>query len=280
MRQICAGQIAETVEKLCIKASCILERDVLCCIEEAVRKEESDIGREILEAIIENARIAGDEYVPLCQDTGMAVVFLEMGQDVHVTGGDLVDAVNAGVRNGYINGYLRKSVVDDPLERVNTGDNTPAVVHCELVKGDRLGITVAPKGFGSENMSAVKMLRPSDGITGVKQFIVNTVDEAGPNPCPPVFVGVGIGGTMEKAAMMAKKVLLRPIGQGNKKAHIRKLEEELLKEINSLGIGPGGLGGTVTALSVNVDVYPTHIAGLPVAVNINCHALRHASMVL
>jgi fumarate hydratase subunit alpha len=277
MREISAEKVIETIEQLSIKACCLLEKDVYHALEDALSREQSDVGREILDDILENARIAEEEFIPICQDTGMAVVFVEIGQDVHITGGSLVDAVNEGIRRGYQKGYLRKSVVRDPLTRENTGDNTPAIVHFQVQEGDKLRITVAPKGFGSENMSSVKMLKPSDGIKGIKEFILSTVDQAGPNPCPPIIVGVGIGGTMEKAALMSKRALLRPLGERSELEHIRQLEEELLADINSLGIGPAGLGGTITALAVNVDVYPTHIAGLPVAVNLSCHALRHAS---
>lgn len=277
MREISAEKVIETIEQLSIKACCLLEKDVYHALEDALSREQSDVGREILDDILENARIAEEEFIPICQDTGMAIVFVEIGQDVHITGGSLVDAVNEGIRRGYQKGYLRKSVVRDPLTRENTGDNTPAIVHFQVQEGDKLRITVAPKGFGSENMSSVKMLKPSDGIKGIKEFILSTVDQAGPNPCPPIIVGVGIGGTMEKAALMSKRALLRPLGERSELEHIRQLEEELLADINSLGIGPAGLGGTITALAVNVDVYPTHIAGLPVAVNLSCHALRHAS---
>jgi fumarate hydratase subunit alpha len=277
MREISEEKVIETIEQLSIKACCLLEKDVYHALEDALSREQSDVGREILDDILENARIAEEEFIPICQDTGMAVVFVEIGQDVHITGGSLVDAVNEGIRRGYQKGYLRKSVVRDPLTRENTGDNTPAIVHFQVQEGDKLRITVAPKGFGSENMSSVKMLKPSDGIKGIKEFILSTVDQAGPNPCPPIIVGVGIGGTMEKAALMSKRALLRPLGERSELEHIRQLEEELLADINSLGIGPAGLGGTITALAVNVDVYPTHIAGLPVAVNLSCHALRHAS---
>ena len=277
MREISAEKVIETIEQLSIKACCLLEKDVYHALEDALSREQSDVGREILDDILENARIAEEEFIPICQDTGMAIVFVEIGQDVHITGGSLVDAVNEAIRRGYQKGYLRKSVVRDPLTRENTGDNTPAIVHFQVQEGDKLRITVAPKGFGSENMSSVKMLKPSDGIKGIKEFILSTVDQAGPNPCPPIIVGVGIGGTMEKAALMSKRALLRPLGERSELEHIRQLEEELLADINSLGIGPAGLGGTITALAVNVDVYPTHIAGLPVAVNLSCHALRHAS---
>lgn len=280
MWEISAEKVIETIEQLSIKACCLLEKDVYHALEDALSREQSDVGREILGDILENARIAEEEFIPICQDTGMAVVFVEIGQDVHITGGSLVDAVNEGIRRGYQKGYLRKSVVRDPLTRENTGDNTPAIVHFHIEEGDKLRITVAPKGFGSENMSSVKMLKPSDGIKGIKEFIISTVDQAGPNPCPPIVVGVGIGGTMEKAALMAKRALLRPLGERSGLEHIRRLEEELLADINSLGIGPAGLGGTITALAVNVDVYPTHIAGLPVAVNLSCHALRHATATL
>ncbi|MCX8128690.1 MAG: fumarate hydratase [Clostridia bacterium] len=276
MRTISTDQIVNIVEKLCIDANYYLNRDILTALEDGLHKEESDIGRSILEQIIENAGIAKEEKMAICQDTGMAVVFLDVGQEVYISGGSLTDAVNEGVRRGYKNGYLRKSVVKDPIERVNTGDNTPAIIHYNIVEGDKVKITVAPKGFGSENMSALKMLKPSDGIEGVKKFILSTVDNAGPNPCPPMVVGVGIGGTMEKVAMLAKKALLRPIDESSNVEYVKNLEKEMLDSINKLGIGPSGLGGRITALAVNVEVFPTHIAGLPVAVNINCHATRHA----
>lgn len=247
-------------------------------LQRAYRNEVSPIGKEILLQLIKNAQIAREEFMPICQDTGVAVVFVEMGQDVRIVGGWLEDAVNAGVRKGYQEGYLRKSIVGHPLYRVNTGDNTPAVIHVRLVPGENLKITVAPKGGGSENMSAVKMLKPADGIAGVKEFVLETVSNAGPNPCPPLIVGVGIGGTLEKAAILAKEALLRPLGQPGLGEGVAELEEELLREINGLGIGPQGLGGRVTALAVHINTYPTHIASLPVAVNLNCHASRHKSI--
>ncbi|HOQ08401.1 MAG TPA: fumarate hydratase [Clostridiales bacterium] len=280
MREIDVSQITEIVEKLCMQANYELNADIMAALEEGIKHEESETGRRVLCQLVENARIAARERMAICQDTGMAVVFIELGQDVHVTGGSLYEAVNEGVRRGYENGFLRKSVVSDPFDRKNTGDNTPAVIHCDIVEGDRLRITVAPKGFGSENMSGVKMLKPSDGIEGVKAYILETVDKAGPNPCPPIVVGVGIGGTMEKAALLAKKALLRPVDRRNSDERIRKLEEQLLGLINGLGIGPAGLGGRLTAMAVNIEVFPTHIAGLPVAVNISCHVTRHAEAVI
>ncbi|AUS96900.1 fumarate hydratase [Clostridium thermosuccinogenes] len=276
MRNIDTALIIDTVKKLCIDANYYLNGDILNAMESGLREEDSDIGRSVISQLIENACIARENNMAICQDTGMAVVFVEIGQEVHITGGLLEDAINEGVRRGYEEGYLRKSVVRDPIHRVNTGDNTPAVIHYSIVEGDRLKITVAPKGFGSENMSAIKMLKPSDGIEGVKSFVVETVDKAGPNPCPPVVVGVGIGGTMEKAALLAKKALLRPIDRRSNIDYVHDLENELLETINNLGIGPAGMGGRLTALAVNVEVFPTHIAGLPVAVNMSCHATRHA----
>lgn len=280
MKEIKSEQIVDIIENLCIKSNCSLNGDILAALSEAIINEQSPAGREVLEQLKTNSEIAFAEQIPMCQDTGMTVVFAEVGQDVRITGGNLEDAINEGVRRGYLKGYLRKSVVDDPILRNNTGDNTPAVIHYEIVGGDSLKLIVAPKGFGSENMSAIKMLKPSDGVEAIKRFVVDTVDNAGSNPCPPVIVGVGIGGTMEKAALIAKKALLRPLNIRNGKKHIRELEGLLLKMINGLGIGPAGIGGTTTALAVNVEVYPTHIAGLPVAVNISCHATRHAEAVL
>ncbi len=279
MRVIDAEFITKSVKKLCMEANCSLPEDVRQCIESSLERETWPVARDVLERIVENYRIAECRQCPVCQDTGMACVFVSVGQDVHIEG-NLEDAVNEGVRQGYSEGYLRKSVVADPLNRVNTGDNTPAMIYYDIVPGDKVEITVAPKGFGSENMSAVKMLKPSDGVEGVKDFIVKTVEEAGPNPCPPVVVGVGIGGTFDKAAFMAKKALLRPLGSKNENGFYAQLEEELLEKINALGIGPQGLGGRTTALGVNIEQCPTHIAGLPVAVNINCHVTRHASEVL
>lgn len=280
LREIHVRDITEAVATLCMESNYYLGEDVLRAFRESLGGEESPVGRGILEQLLENARIAAEERVPMCQDTGFAVVFLELGQDLHVVGGDLYQAVNEGVRRGYQEGYLRKSIVGHPLERKNTGDNTPAVIHTEIVPGDRLKITVAPKGGGSENMSGLKMLTPAQGVEGVKEFVIQRVREAGPNPCPPIVVGVGIGGTFEKAALLAKKALLRPIGQHNPLTDVAELERELLERINDLGIGPQGLGGRVTALWVSVEIFPAHIASLPVAVNINCHAARHREAVL
>jgi len=279
MRQINAQAITDVVKKLCIEANCHLSQDVKDCIRSFHSREPWPQAREILERIIENYEIADANHQPICQDTGMACVFLKIGQDVHILG-DLTDAVNEGVRQGYGEGYLRKSVVRDSLDRVNTGDNTPAMLYTEIVPGDRIEITVAPKGFGSENMSRIAMLRPSDGVQGVKDFVLRTVEEAGPNPCPPIVVGVGIGGTFDKAAYLAKKALLRPVNVRNPKPYYAALEQELLESVNALGIGPQGFGGMTTALAVNIEEYPTHIAGLPVAVNINCHVTRHQTEVL
>ena len=279
MRQISAEKITETVKKLCIEANCHLTDDIKDCIKCARDSEPWPQAKEILCRIIENYEISDKNNTPVCQDTGVACVFLKIGQDVHVDG-DITEAVNEGVRQGYEEGYLRKSVVRDPLDRVNTGDNTPAMIYFELVSGDKIEITVAPKGFGSENMSKIAMLRPSDGVAGVKDFVVKAVEEAGPNPCPPIVVGVGIGGTFDKAAYLAKKALLRPVDVSNEDEFYRNLEKELLDRINSLGIGPQGFGGKTTALAVNIEKYPTHIAGLPVAVNINCHVTRHKTEVI
>jgi len=280
MKTITTEEISAAVEKLCIEANYYLNSDIADSLKSGTAIEESDTGKEVLRQLLENAIIAKEENIAICQDTGMAVIFIDIGQEVTVVNGNLTDAINEGVRNGYQKGYLRKSVVSDPLIRQNTGDNTPAVIHYNITGGDKLKITVAPKGFGSENMSSLKMLKPSDGLEGVKKFILDTVSNAGPNPCPPIVVGVGIGGTMEKAALLAKKALLRPINEFNPLPHIKELEEEMLVSINKLGIGPAGLGGKVTALGLNIEVFPTHIAGLPVAVNINCHATRHAEIIL
>ncbi|NLO82180.1 MAG: fumarate hydratase [Clostridiales bacterium] len=274
MREIHTDTIVETVARLCIEACCHIGDDIRALLENAREEEVSPHGRRILEQLLENIDIASSLELPICQDTGMAVVFLEIGQDLHIIGGDIYQAVNQGVRIGYREGYLRKSVLT-PLERINTGDNTPAVIHTEIIPGNRLRIIVAPKGFGSENMSRLKMLKPSDGISGAKDFILETVINAGGNPCPPIVVGVGIGGTMEKAAYISKKALLRQAGTPNPDPCIAKLEREMLDTINKTGIGPMGLGGRITALAVHIDTYPTHIAGLPVAVNIQCHAARH-----
>ena len=279
MREIDAKLITEVVKKLCIEANCHLGSDIKECISNFHANETWPQAKEILEHIIENYQIADEKNQPVCQDTGVACVFLKIGQDIHVNG-DITEAVNEGVRQGYDKGYLRKSVVRDPLDRVNTGDNTPAMLYFEIVPGNKIEITVAPKGFGSENMSKIAMLRPSDGLQGVKDFVIKTVEEAGPNPCPPIVVGVGIGGTFDKAAYLAKKALLRPVDVHNNDAFYANLEKELLDEINNLGIGPQGFGGRTTALAVNIEQYPTHIAGLPVAVNINCHVTRHQTEVI
>lgn len=272
--------ITETIKKMCIEANYSLSSDMVKAMRKAEEKEESVLGKQILAQLQDNLEIAASDMIPICQDTGMAVVFLEVGQDVHFEGGSFEDAVNEGVRRGYTEGFLRKSVVGDPILRENTKDNTPAVIHTRIVEGDRVKITVAPKGFGSENMSRVFMLKPAEGLEGVKNAILTAVKDAGPNACPPLVVGVGIGGTFEKCALMAKKALTREVGKHSDIPYVRKLEEEMLEKINCLGIGPGGLGGTVTALVVNVNTYPTHIAGLPVAVNICCHVNRHTVCVL
>ena len=275
MREIRVLEIEEAVKEMCISINYELSEDMSCALRAAVDKEESPLGKQVLEQLQENLVIAREDRIPICQDTGMAVVFLEIGQDVHLTEGDLEEAVHAGVRQGYTEGYLRKSVVGDPLLRVNTKDNTPAVIYTRIVPGEKVKITVTAKGFGSENMSRIFMLKPAQGVEGVKEAILETVREAGPNSCPPVVVGVGIGGTFEKAALMAKQALLRPAGEMAAEPHIRELEEELLEKINAFGIGPAGLGGRVTALAVHINTYATHIAGLPVAVNMCCHVDRH-----
>lgn len=280
VREIEAAKITDTVKRLCIQANVILPEDVKNCIIKRKSEENWAPAREILDRIEENFELAAAENVPICQDTGVACVFLEIGQEVHIAGADITQAVNEGVRQGYAEGYLRKSVVRDPLDRENTGDNTPAMIYYDIVPGNKIKITVAPKGFGSENMSQIKMLRPSDGIEGVKAFVLKAVEEAGPNPCPPIIVGVGIGGTFDKAALLAKKALLRETGTPSADPLYAKLEEELLEKINALGIGPQGFGGKTTALAVAVEHYPTHIAGLPVAVNINCHVARHKTEVI
>lgn len=279
MREIDAIKITQVVKRLCIEANCHLSSDIKERIESFCADETWAQAKEILGHIIENYHISDNNNQPVCQDTGVACVFLKIGQDVHIEG-DITEAVNQGVRQGYEEGYLRKSVVRDPLDRVNTGDNTPAMLYFEIVPGDKIEITVAPKGFGSENMSRIAMLRPSDGLQGVKDFIIKTVEEAGPNPCPPIVVGVGIGGTFDKAAYLAKKALIRPVNVPNDDSFYANLEKELLEEINNLGIGPQGFGGKTTALAVNIEKYPTHIAGLPVAVNINCHVTRHCTEVI
>lgn len=280
MRQISCADITQTVSRLCMKANSELGPDVMSALEEALAKEESPVGKDILRQILENHRLAAKEGIPLCQDTGLAVVFLEVGQDVRIVGGVLTEAVNEGVRQGYTQGYLRKSVVADPLRRSNTNDNTPAIIHTQVVPGDRLTITVAPKGGGSENMSALAMLPPSAGEEGMRRFVLEQVKRAGPNPCPPVVVGVGLGGNFEKVAYLAKKALLRPLDEEHADPFYARLERELLTEVNNLGIGPQGLGGRITALAVHIEAYPCHITGMPVAVNMNCHAARHQTAVL
>ncbi|HCQ91427.1 MAG TPA: fumarate hydratase [Clostridium sp.] len=280
MKEINVSEIIKAVRKLCIDANYYLGDDVKNALINARDKEDWAIAQGILDKIIANAKIAENEDMPMCQDTGMACVFVELGQDVHIVGGNLEEAINEGIRRGYGDGFLRKSVVKDPLDRVNTKDNTPGVIYYNVVPGDKLKITVAPKGFGSENMSQLKMLKPSDGLQGVKDFVLKVVKEAGPNPCPPIIVGVGVGGTFDKAANLAKKALIRPVEIRNSNPFYEELEKELLELINNLGIGPQGFGGRSTALAVNIESYPTHIAGLPVAVNINCHATRHAEVEL
>lgn len=280
MRTIHTDEIIKNIKEMCIEANYKLASDVEERVRGSYNKETSQLGKQILSQLEENLNIAATDYIPICQDTGMAVIFIQLGQDVHVAGINLEDAVNEGIRQGYKEGYLRKSVVSDPLIRNNTNDNTPGIIHYEIVPGDRIDITVAPKGFGSENMSRVYMLKPSDGTEGVKQAVLETVKLAGPNACPPVVVGVGIGGSFEKCTFLAKKALARSMNAPSELSHIKKLEEELLEEINQLGIGPGGLGGRITALGVNIETYPTHIAGLPVAINICCHVNRHISRTL
>lgn len=275
IRTIRVEEITKNIKEMCIEANHFLSPDMAEAMKCAEKNEEAPLGKQILEQLQENLKIAGEDMIPICQDTGMAVVFLEIGQDVHLEGGALEDAVNEGVRQGYVEGYLRKSVVGDPLIRENTKDNTPAVLHTRIVDGDQVKIKVAPKGFGSENMSRVFMLKPAEGIEGVKDAVLTAVKDAGPNACPPMVVGVGIGGTFEKCALMAKEALTREVGSHSEIEYVKELEEELLTKINSLGIGPGGLGGTTTALAVNINTHPTHIAGLPVAVNICCHVNRH-----
>ena len=274
IRTIQAEEITRNIKEMCIEANHVLSDDMKNVFCDAVRREKSPLGRQILEQLEENLKIAGEDRIPICQDTGMAVIFLKIGQDVHIEGGSLADAVNQGVHDGYVEGYLRKSVVE-PVERINTKDNTPAVLHYEIMDGDRIDITVAPKGFGSENMSRIFMLKPADGIEGIKEAVLTAVRDAGPNACPPMVVGVGIGGTFEKCALMAKEALTREAGTHSDIPWAKELEEEMLDKINKLGIGPGGLGGTTTALAVNVNTYPTHIAGLPVGINICCHVNRH-----
>ena len=280
MRELSVDKITQAVKEMCIEANHFLSPDMSEAIKEAGKKEESEIGKKILLQLEENLKIAKEDMIPICQDTGMAVVFVKIGQDVHLVGGNVTDAVNKGVKEGYTEGFLRKSVVNDPIIRKNTKDNTPAVIHYEMVEGENVEITVAPKGFGSENMSKIYMLKPAEGIEGVKAAVLSAVKDAGPNACPPMVVGVGIGGTFEKCALLAKKALLRPIGKHSDTPYVKELETELLEKINNIGIGPGGLGGKVTALSVSVETYPTHIAGMPVAVNICCHVNRHVTRTL
>lgn len=280
MRNISAEIITNNIKEMCIEANHFLSPDMKRVFEKAADEETSELGKQILGQLKENLEIAGADMIPICQDTGMAVVFMKVGQDVHIEGGALTDAINEGVRQGYVEGYLRKSVVKDPIERENTKDNTPAVIHYDIVPGDKVDITIAPKGFGSENMSRVFMLKPADGIAGVKEAILTAVKDAGPNACPPMVVGVGIGGTFEKCALLAKKALTRDLDGERPSGYVRELEDEMLEKINALGIGPGGLGGSKTALAVNIETYPTHIAGLPVAVNICCHVNRHVHRVI
>ena len=280
MREVNVSIITDNIKEMCIEANHFITDDMKNVFENAVKNEESALGKQVLGQLEENLKIAGEDMIPICQDTGMAVVFINVGQDVHLTGGDITDAINEGVRRGYVEGYLRKSVVKDPIYRENTKDNTPAVIHFNIVPGDKVDITVAPKGFGSENMSRVFMLKPADGIEGVKEAILTAVKDAGPNACPPMVVGVGIGGTFEKCAYLAKKALTRDLNEESPVEYVRDLEKEMLEKINKLGIGPGGLGGTQTALAINIETYPTHIAGLPVAVNICCHVNRHSHRVI
>ncbi|AJD32153.1 MULTISPECIES: fumarate hydratase [Clostridium] len=280
MREISVNTIKKVVKKLCIEANYYLPKDVNDKIIQCKEEETWNIAKEVLQTIEENIHIAKEGNIPLCQDTGMACIFIEIGQDVHIIGGSLQDAINEGIAEGYKEGYLRKSVVSDPIERINTGDNTPAVIYYNIIQGDRIKITVAPKGFGSENMSKIAMLKPADGLEGIKDFILDVVKEGGPNPCPPIVVGVGIGGTFDKCAYLSKKALLRPIDSRNKNKFYKDLEEELLEKINGLGIGPQGFGGKTTALAVNIETFPTHIAGLPVAVNVSCHVTRHKEEII
>ena len=280
MREIDVNEIASNIKEMCIEANYYLESDIKKSLFNAEKTENSEVGKSVLNQLHKNVDIAENEMIPICQDTGMAVIFVKVGQEVHIEGGLLTDAINEGVRQGYVEGYLRKSVVKDPIYRENTNDNTPAIIHYDIVEGDNIDITVAPKGFGSENMSRVFMLKPADGIEGVKEAILTAVKEAGPNACPPMVVGVGIGGTFEKCALLAKKALTRSVEEKSPVEYVRNLEKEMLEKINNLGIGPGGLGGKTTAYAVNIETYPTHIAGLPVAVNICCHVNRHSHRVI
>ena len=280
MRTVDVSVVTQNIKEMCIEANHFLTEDMKCALDKAATAEKSPLGKQVLEQLEENLQIAGEDMIPICQDTGMAVVFMEIGQEVHFEGGSLENAINEGVRRGYAEGYLRKSVVKDPLIRENTKDNTPAIIHYSIVPGEQVKITVAPKGFGSENMSRVFMLKPADGIEGVKNAVLTAVKDAGPNACPPMVIGVGIGGTFEKCALMAKKALTRPVDEHSPIPYVAEMEQELLQKINASGIGPGGLGGSTTALAVNINTYPTHIAGLPVAVNICCHVNRHAVRVI
>lgn len=280
MREIDCQQITEAVSRMCQTTNCLISPDIRAALVRAEARESSPLGREILGTLLQNACVAEEQMIPICQDTGLTVVFVEIGQEVHISGGSLEEAINAGVVRGYRDGFLRKSVVADPIRRINTGDNSPAVIHYQIVPGDRLKLTLAPKGFGSENMSALKMLKPSQGLEGLKSFVLETVAQAGPNPCPPLVLGVGVGGTMEKAALLAKKALLRPVGEFNEDPFWAEVERDLLAEVNRLDIGPAGFGGQTTALGLHILSYPTHIAGLPVAVNIGCHVNRHAEEIL
>ena len=280
MRNVHVSEITRNIKEMCIEANHFLSEDMSAAMKNAVQTEESPLGKQILNQLQENIQIAGEDMIPICQDTGMAVVFLEIGQDVHLTGGDLTEAVNEGVRRGYDKGYLRKSVVKDPVRRGNTGDNTPAMLYTEIVPGEQVKITVGPKGFGSENMSQIRMFKPSAGLQGIKDFILEVVETAGPNPCPPMVIGVGIGGTFDKAALLAKKALMRPVDSKNSDPYYADLEEEMLEKVNELGIGPQGFGGRTTAIGLNIETLPTHIAGMPCAVNINCHVTRHKTEVI
>ncbi len=280
MRELNVEIITENIKEMCIEANHFLSNDMKSCLNQAINSEQSELGKQVLDSLKENLQIAEKDMIPICQDTGMAVIFIQAGQEVHFVGGNLSDAVNEGVRRGYVDGYLRKSVVKDPLFRENTKDNTPAVIHYEIVDGDNVTITVAPKGFGSENMSRIFMLKPSDGIEGVKNAVMTSVRDAGPNACPPMVIGVGIGGDFEKCAILSKKALTRNVNEHSSIPYVKELEEKLLENINQLKIGPGGLGGTNTAFAVNIETYPTHIAGLPVAINICCHVNRHVTRVI
>ena len=280
MRNISITEITKNIKEMCIEANHFLTDDMKNALQNALEKEESEVGKNVLGQLHKNMQIAADDMIPICQDTGMAVIFMEIGQEVHFTDGNLEEAINEGVRQGYIEGYLRKSVVKDPVRRGNTGDNTPAMIYTEIVPGENVKITVGPKGFGSENMSAIRMFKPSAGLQGIKDFIIETVETAGPNPCPPMVVGVGIGGTFDKAALLAKKALMRPIDSSNPDPFYADLEVEMLEKINELGIGPQGFGGKTTAIGLNIETLPTHIAGMPCAININCHVTRHKSEVI